>query len=166
MYDWKFILTYLEKADPFHKEISSFLPPLEERELIGAQRFPSKDDKRAERKFEGDPWMLKMEQLFIEWYGKQRYDEWFEEWGGQYAHLNLMGEDAEKLFTRFYNTMMYEKRCVKVEKDPRRVKNNVVAIMKFVSKFADDFHARGIKTEGEPTEKERKWWEWHLNDVK
>ena len=64
MYDWNWINKYMNpkenlKRDPFHKDISSFLPPMEQWEVIRDQRFPEKSDKRAEQKFEGDPWMLK-----------------------------------------------------------------------------------------------------------
>ena len=59
MYDWNWINKYMNpkenlKRDPFHKDISSFLPPMEQWEVIRDQRFPEKSDKRAEQKFEGD----------------------------------------------------------------------------------------------------------------
>ena len=79
MYDWNWINKYMNpkenlKRDPFHKDISSFLPPMEQWEVIRDQRFPEKSDKRAEQKFEGDPWMLKMESLFKDWLNGARND--------------------------------------------------------------------------------------------
>ena len=211
MYDWNFVNTYLKKADPFHKDIDSFLPPLEQWEVIRDQRFPEKNDKRAEQKFEGDPWMLKMESLFKDWLdgarnepgepppplnefelvelhqkkaegwlddddfmrmceleernrassidpkGKERYNGGYEQWVKDHSGFDITAEDidAEKLVAEFYHTMMNEWRCVKVERDPKRCKSNIVAMLKFFSKYKGASHARGIVYEGALTKKEQ-----------
>ena len=63
---------------------------------------------------------------------------------------------CEKLITQFYNSMMYKERKVKVEKDPKRVKNAVVALLKFITAYDAGNHGRGIHCEGDLTRAEQK----------
>ena len=63
---------------------------------------------------------------------------------------------CEKLIARFYNAMMYKERKVKVEKDPKRVKNAVVALLKFITVYDAGNHGRGIHCEGDLTRAEQK----------
>ena len=226
MYDWNWINKYMNpkenlKRDPFHKDIDSFLPPVEQWEVIRDQRFPEKGDKRAEQKFEGDPWMLKMEGLFKDYLNgarnepgqlppplsdaeleelqekkasgiwlsdeafirkvelekrdsasratppaKERYEGGYEQWikdnSGEVTVI--MDVNAERLITEFYHTMMYDWRCVKVERDPKRVKNGVVAMLRFFTKYTGDSHCRGLVYEGALTKKEQEELD-RLNDV-
>ena len=63
---------------------------------------------------------------------------------------------CEKLITKFFNSMMYKERKVKVEKDPKRVKNAVVALLKFITAYDGGNHGRGISCEGDLTRAEQK----------
>lgn len=177
MYDWNFINSYLKKEDGFHKDIARKLPPQEQWEVIGLQRFPENDDRRAARAFEGDPWMLKMEELFKEWLdGTERqrdgshaipnFDGGYTQWQQLYIdteHHNTLctAEEAEQVVSRFYHTMMYAPRDdggrrVKVERDPRRVKHNIVAMLKFFTSFTGAWHARGIPNESAMSKAEQR----------
>jgi hypothetical protein len=176
MYDWNFVNVYLKKEDPFHKDIATVLPSIDEREIVGEQRFPAKDDKRMEHKFEGDPWLLKMEALFKEWMDARMEPVcdgplvWPEggtpgwETGNMYFRFvaaQVMGQLGEMVVSTFYNSMMYEQRLVKVERDPRRAKNNVGAMVKFFAKYAGASTTTAKRARGEDAEEP--YLEQHLN---
>ena len=54
----------------------------------------------------------------------------------KFVAAQVMGPLGEMVVSTFYNSMMYEQRLVKVERDPRRAKNNVGAMVKFFAKYA------------------------------
>jgi hypothetical protein len=84
------------------KALVSLLPPQEQWEVIGSQRFPEKGDKRAEKTFEGDPFMLKMESLFKEWCTPEQYENstplYMRTEGGKDAKGALMSERGYDAF--------------------------------------------------------------------
>ena len=185
MYDWNFISEYLakhnpshEKYDPFHKVVASKLPPLDEREAVGKQRFPEKDDKRMEHKFEGDPWLLKMEALFKDWLcacteplresslvwpaedcaPAKRYECFKESFGGE----RVMGRNginplANMVVATFYNSVQNIKRLVKVERDPKKARNNIIAMAKFFAQYGGASTAGVAKRSRAEDEDEGPW---------
>lgn len=116
-YDSNFMDNYMLT----HDDPRVYLDTLPQDRSILDAYYPEKDDQRAKRKFNGDPWFLSMEKAWLDDNGNH--------WFTKPENLNLKGMEA------FIHHRMYVSREIRVMVDKKRRTAYAEALVEFIKKI-------------------------------